>query len=222
MPLKNLDRTVIVLDLDDTLYQEIAYVESGLLEVSEWVKTHYEVDIYKPLLQMYKQGVADWLSSACALAGLPASIKESFLWVYRLHSPHIALSDATEHALSRFLSEAMAVAILTDGRSISQRKKLNALGLSGLPAYISEEYDSVKPSPQRFYRIMLDIPAEYYIYIGDNVKKDFWAPNKLGWITYGLRSNGKNIHDQDLTSIDEYCAPHRWIFELMEIMQDVE
>ena len=37
--------------------------------------------------------------------------------------------------------------------------------------------------------------ANFY-YIGDNVVKDFIAPNQLGWTTICLLDNGQNIHKQ--------------------------
>ena len=73
--------------------------------------------------------------------------KESLLWAYRLHDPNIKLSDDIEETLSLLKKKKAKIIILTDGRSITQRLKINALGLNHLPNYISEDFNSEKPSP---------------------------------------------------------------------------
>ena len=56
------------------------------------------------------------------------------------------------------------------------------------------------------------IPSNKYIYVGDNVDKDFIAPNELGWLSIGLMPNPSFIH---------YCnendsSKHRRLFPYSE------
>ena len=207
--------TVVVLDLDDTLYKEADYHASGLADVCRWINALYNISVTEKLDKLRESGEKDLLAGLCRLIGLPLSVKESLLWVYRLHQPAINLSATTSEFL-KHLESNHQVAILTDGRSISQRLKLKSLGLSHLPVYISEEHGSDKPSPVRFELIMREMPAELYFYIVDNLNKDFIAPNNLGWKTVCLRDDGRNIHRQDLTKLSSNQHPSHWIDSLHE------
>ena len=48
-------------------------------------------------------------------------------------------------------------------------------------------------------------------YVGDNLKKDFIAPNMLGWLTVCLKDDGRNIHRQEVEDLEEGMRPKRWI-----------
>ncbi len=213
----DLTATVFVFDLDDTLYQEADYRESGLREICLWLHEYCRKSIVAQLNILAAQGEDDLLSAACRLASLPESAKESLLWIYRLHVPKIQLKESVKQTIQYFESVAQ-VAILTDGRSITQRLKLKALGLSHLPVYISEDYNSEKPHPLRFQKIMQDMPAQHYVYIADNPKKDFFAANTLGWTTIGVKGNEKNIHSQRVDGISSEYLPMRWIDDLCKLL----
>lgn len=211
-------QSVIVFDLDDTLYKEVDYQTSGHNAVCQWVESVYGKSLWDELQSLRAADVPDLLGELCRVAGLPITVKESLLWVYRLHQPRINLAPEVAELLSN-LNANFHVAILTDGRSITQRLKLKALALDHLPTYISEEYGSEKPSSDRFELIMRDLPAKGYVYVGDNPKKDFIAPNALGWRTFGVRDQGKNIHTQNLEGLDVNQLPNEWIDSLEEILK---
>lgn len=207
--------TVLVLDLDDTLYKEADYVLSGINHIAELLKKTTQQDIKEKLFSFHQNNPKDdFLELACQLTALPTSSKESLLWAYRTHYPSISLDDETKQWLKWCKKEYHALVILTDGRAITQRLKISALGLSDIPAYISEEWNSEKPNPKRFLAIQEKWGDKNYIYIGDNIKKDFIAPQKLNWITIGLKNDGHNIHSQDNTSAT--YQPEYWVNCLTE------
>lgn len=213
---------VIVLDLDDTLYSEYDYQTSGIKAVAKLIAELYGHDITKQILCWRDDGERDLWGRACMLLGLPDSVKESLLWVYRLHDPQISLDEVTFNALRRIRSLVKAVIILTDGRSVTQRKKLQILGLGDLHVYISEEYHSEKPDPSRYKVIMLDFPAFQYVYVGDNPKKDFISPNALGWKTVGIRGGLKNIHPQSTEGLPSSALPKTWINSLSDMIELIQ
>ncbi len=213
-----LPQTVVVLDLDDTLYQEADYHASGLREVCKWVETLYGKSVTSELVGLQGQGERDLLGEISRLADVPLTVKDSLLWIYRLHAPSIALRDEVRVMVQRLEKLCCAVVVLTDGRSISQRQKLKALGLAHLPVYISEEYGSEKPDALRYERIMSDFPAQAYVYVGDNPQKDFVAPNALGWQTIGLRGDKRNIHSQECDELRPEYLPKTWINTLDELL----
>lgn len=212
---------VVIFDLDDTLYKEIDYQISGFNAVCTWINDVYGFTLFSELEKLIQLKVQDVLGGLCDAAGLQPSVKETLLWVYRLHQPLIQLSPGVDAFLNELETNCQA-AILTDGRSVSQRLKLKSLGLSHLPAYISEDYGSEKPAPDRFKLIMREMPAMRYVYVGDNLKKDFLAPNELGWISICLRDNGKNIHKQILAEEINNQKPKFWIDNFFELKGIIE
>jgi len=202
--------TFLIFDLDDTLYNEIDYRHSGIKAVGRYIENVYRTKIVDELMNA-AETQTDFLEAACKIAALPSTIKETLLWVYRLHMPDIRLDHETALFLEQVQQDGFRVAVLTDGRSITQRLKLKALGLDHLPVYISEEYSSSKPDQKRFEQVMNDAAAENYVYIADNPSKDFVAPNSLGWLTVGIRGGERNIHSQDCSSLDTRFHPLVWI-----------
>ena len=209
-------RATVVFDLDDTLFYEDDYLESGVLAVAAELERLYGRDLSEELLAA-KAAQADIWQCACDALALPESVKSSLLWLYRLHRPTISLAQPTQELLQRVRAQARHVAIITDGRSISQRQKLAALGLLHWPLYISEEYGSQKPEPRRFRQVMSDLPATHYVYIADNPQKDFRAPNQLGWLSFGLRAGVRNVHRQDEATLAPEDRPHHWLNNLAEL-----
>jgi len=57
-----------------------------------------------------------------------------------------------------------------------------------------------------------------FLYVGDNSKKDFVAPNRLGWRTICLKNDGHNIHEQDF-SLSEDFLPRNVVNSIIEIIQ---
>jgi len=208
---------VIVFDLDDTLYQENEYNRSGVIAVANEVEILYGKNITEKLLEVRERKGDIW-RHACELLDLPLSVKESFLWMYRLHEPVIELDPKVATIVKEVSIAAHKVAILTNGRSITQRMKLNALGLLEYPLYISEEYSSNKPEKKCFQQIMYDFVVPNYAYVADNPSKDFIAPNSLGWRSIGIRGSDKNIHDQNVSELKDVCLPDLWVGHFEDVI----
>jgi len=214
----NPKKTCLVLDLDDTLYKEYDYQTSGLKYVEEQVLKLYDVDLRGKLLELRDRGVNDIFLELTNILNIPSSIKDSFLMMYRYHKPNIALTLGANKFIESALHNFGKVVILTDGRSISQRLKLESLSLLKIPVFISEEWNSTKPDNKRFVVIMEKYSnCTQFCYIADNPSKDFIAPNILGWKTIGLRNTGKNIHIQK-NSPNKDFNPDKWVENLADII----
>lgn len=213
----NPKKTCLVLDLDDTLYKEYDYQTSGLKYVEEQVLKLYSIDLRGKLLELRDQGVNDIFLELTNMLNIPNSIKDSFLMMYRYHKPNIELTLATKKFIETALNKFSKVVILTDGRSVSQRLKLNSLSLLNIPVFISEEWNSTKPDNKRFVTIMKKYDTcSNFCYVADNPSKDFIAPNALEWISICLKGNQNNIHSQDENNIKKN-SPHYWVNNLSEI-----
>ena len=221
---------VVVFDLDDTLYKEQDYLRSAYREIAARIESRYG---NLPLLSRRGQGWSDppldrmlrWRQDGenvfqrlIEAYGLDLTVND-LLTIYRSHIPAIRLDEETKSLLDRLYPYAV-LGLITDGRSLTQRHKIDALGLSAYmdekDILISEETGFEKPSDEPFRHFMERYPSRTYYYIGDNPAKDFIAPNHLGWTTVCLLDDGRNIHPQDF-SLSQQMLPRHRISQLSEI-----
>ncbi|HHQ4471515.1 HAD family hydrolase [Aeromonas sp. S41-2] len=208
---------VWVFDLDDTLFSELEYQTSGYQAICKVIKSLYDKDIYSVIDDAVK-GNKDVLSEICYFLGLPLALKDSFIWIYRLHAPDITLREGVVDFLLKVEPFSKAIAIITDGRSVSQRLKISSLGLDHYEILVSEEWQETKPQLGRFeYLQKKYLDASGFVYVGDNLTKDFVGPNKLGWITIGIKDSGQNIHPQIINSVDSDHLPKFWVNNFYEL-----
>lgn len=202
----------IVLDLDDTLYPEIDYLKSAYSYIASMI-SNSPTSLYKVMLEKYKLGedVFNYLETEFNVS------KSSLLDYYRFHKPNIKLYDGVVVFLHE-LSQSYNYSIVTDGRSKTQRNKIQALGIESFMSniVISEEIRSEKPNIENFQKAIIGLNSKHNFYIGDNINKDFVTPNKMGWTTICLKDSGQNIHTQDFSISDEYL-PHYCFNSWLEI-----
>ncbi|MDW3167953.1 HAD family hydrolase [Vibrio sp. Y184] len=207
---------VWVFDLDDTLYSEREYQLSGYRYIANHLQTLFQQDVCHVIDKADAEG-QDVLSEICRALSLPESVKESLLWMYRLHVPSIQLAQETKKILDQIKTN-YSVAIITDGRCLSQRNKLLALGMENVETFVSEEWDEVKPGKLRFQEVEKRYPkSKQFIYVGDNVKKDFVMPNQMGWMTIGIKDDGCNIHHQNVSAVESSYLPQIWVDSISNI-----
>ena len=211
------ENTVFVFDLDDTLYSERDYYLSGIQAVVDKASMLFKSDVRSLVCKLIADGEEDLWGGVCKSLGLPDSVKDCLLWEYRLHTPNINLSPEVDRLLNLLKEHSAGIAVLTDGRIVTQKIKLLALGLDNLPAFISETTGAEKPSQDRFVEIQDIFEASEFVYLGDNPQKDFLAPNRLGWSTYGVRCNGQNIHSQDVRGLEKDFLPDHWLSSLIDL-----
>lgn len=207
--------TVICFDLDDTLYKEIDFVKSAYGEIAEIVGHPKAV---QQMLDWYHEGKNVFAELISAYA-LDISIGEC-LRLYRNHYPKITLDPGVKEFLEELKEYGAKLGLITDGRSISQRNKIKALGLEGMfhKVILSEEFGSEKPDLRNYRAIMDAFPErEFFIYVGDNPAKDFISPNQLGWDTYCLKQDKRNIHGQTFSGAKENM-PHHVISNIQELL----
>lgn len=200
----------IIFDLDDTLCLETYYVKSGFSAIAD---AFGDCTLADKLWQLFCQDK----SNVYQRAGFTKEQCERAIDIYRNHKPTIKLDDKVVQLLKKLRLDGYKLGIITDGRPNGQRAKIEALGLEKLvdKIIITDELGGVeyrKPNPKAF-----ELMKEYFgvefcrmVYVGDNPKKDFIAPDKLGMqsVYYknpnGLYSNAVyNVQAQEITSISE-------------------
>jgi putative hydrolase of the HAD superfamily len=208
--------TVIVFDLDDTLYLEIDFVRSGYVAVGAWLGI---ADFAARAQAAFDGGVRTHIfDRVLAELGLGADqqLVDGAVECYREHYPTIALAPDARRYL--FHSGPRSLALLSDGYAVTQANKVAALGLDhGMfePLVLTGAWgrDYWKPHPRGFELIEQHFgraPSDY-VYVADNPAKDFVAPRRLGWRTVQIERPGR-VHvggvvaasaDAVIASLDE-------------------
>lgn len=222
---------VICFDLDDTLYKEIDYLKSAYSEIAEYAAGQctgcsdsvniLTIKAYNRMLDAYREGL-NAFEELNRFLGLELPVSD-YLYIYRNHKLKIALSEDVVQTLDALNAEDIRLGLITDGRSVQQRNKIKALGLGrwieNEDVVISEEFGSEKPAFANYEYFMNRYPECHdFTFVGDNLKKDFVAPNALGWMTVCLKDDGRNIHRQRVDDIKEGMMPKRWIKTLLELL----
>ena len=222
---------VICFDLDDTLCKEIDCLKSAFREIAEYSAEHCHgcsVPVavlahkaYDVMIAAYQEGqnAFDVLNS---FLGLDLPIAD-YLYIYRNHKPKIALCEDVVRTLDALKAEGVRIGLITDGRSVQQRNKIEALGLGrwieNADIVVSEEFGSEKPALANYEYFMKRYPECHdFTYVGDNPRKDFIAPNSLGWMTICLKDDGRNIHRQEFSTVKEEAMAKRRIETLLELI----
>lgn len=209
------ERCVVVFDLDDTLFPERDFVCSGFRAVSNLLSGHTGANHYSHLVELFDAQHADPFGQLLAECGA-AIDKALLIQTYREHQPEVALSDAVVQLLDDFCATGKELGVLTDGRTTTQRNKIRALGLDRWTdaIVISEEFGSAKPAERNYRHFEQLLPGRQYVYVGDNLAKDFIAPNRLGWQTVCVLGSGQHIHSQHRTTFPKEAMPQYWIERL--------
>lgn len=203
---------VVVFDLDDTLFLERIFCRSGFRVIERELKMIFGSRMAGVAMRMdsalrRREGHFDMLERI--LASLPdeelapeerSGLMNGLVETYRTHIPEgLALPADRMDVLRELQRRNVAMGIITDGRSATQRRKIEALGLRNFVApnniLISEETGFDKSSPENFRHFVRAYPeALRFIYVGDNEKKDFLIPNLMGWTTLKCAYGIDHVH----------------------------
>lgn len=180
---------ILVFDLDDTLYDESRFVESGFRAVAHFGREKFGWDEQDSLAQMLgtlaregRGAVFDrWLT---AHGRHSKALVAACVRTYRHHKPALSLFPAAASLLPTL--SARPLYLVTDGHKIVQANKVAALGIAPLfrKCFITHRYGvrHAKPSPYCFELIRQREQTDWrqIVYIADDPSKDFVGLNPLG------------------------------------------
>jgi putative hydrolase of the HAD superfamily len=179
---------LFVFDIDDTVFLERDYVQSGFDAVGGWMSCRFgTVGFGEVCWQMFIAGVrGNTFERALDELGVAdaGSLGAELVGVYRRHTPSIALLPDAATILQSLPRD--RVAVITDGPVASQRKKFHALGLdqyAGLVIVTGEMGDGFGKPDQRSFRMAekwSGVAGSRCVYFGDNPDKDLQGPEQLG------------------------------------------
>lgn len=173
------DIDVVIFDLDDTLYSEKEYVRSGYHMIAEYFT---KPELEEQMWTVFKSG-GKAIDEVLKVNNL-LEMKEVALKIYRYQKPNIHLYNGVAEMLARIRMK-KKVGLITDGRPEGQRAKISSLGICVDKIIITDELGGVlfrKPNQKAFHLMkeFFNVPFERMVYVGDNFKKDFIAPQRLG------------------------------------------
>lgn len=190
---------VLVFDLDDTLYEERTYVESGLRAVAEFGEGKYgwgsefSFRFMVEILNRVGRGAIfdHWLMQ---YGRYSKALTKKCVDVYRHHTPSLHLFKSAKQLLPHLKKYPMY--IVTDGHKLVQEKKVEALGIESQFSYIflTHRYGlrNAKPSTYCFELIKKREKCQWedMLYVGDNPAKDFVNLNRLRMTTVRVLTGG--------------------------------
>lgn len=213
----------IVFDIDDTLYDlmqpfqlahEKYFAAKTSMNVSElFMKSRNYANI---ILAQEKQGLItpeDTFPKRIQMtyqdAGLSVSLVNAALFEqeYRLRQKEISLFPCMEQALNICRDAQIPIAVLTNGNSRGQRKKISALKLERWfdndHIFISGETGYQKPDIMAFRHIeaKLGYKPEDTWYVGDTYEADIASAAQAGWHSIWF-NHRKNILRADALPAD--------------------
>jgi len=179
---------VPIFDLDDTLYSERSFVESGFEAVASRLANDHRWPLEESM---------NYMLSTLELEGRgkvfnrllqkhnceTAKNVRQCVDTYRKHVPNIRLNRDADFILKFFSNKSYLV---TDGHKLVQSRKVNALGLESRlkKIFITHRYglQHAKPSVHCFDLIRKHEKCAWQdmFYVGDNPAKDFVNLNPLG------------------------------------------
>lgn len=198
----------VVFDIDDTLYLERDYVQSGFRAVSSWAEDWLGIrDFYGACWREFESGrrstIFNQALAACGQDTVSEELISGLVELYRSHSPHILWAPDAEKGIEQVASR-YPIAVISDGPIVSQSRKADALGLRSIasPVVLTERFGRQfrKPHTYAFAHVAECVHARRYVYVADNPAKDFAGPNELGWRTIRVRRQGGLYHSMESKS----------------------
>jgi len=185
---------IVAFDLDDTLYRELDYVESGFRAVADHIADSQPItsdEAYEFLIKsMERNGRGQQFDDLLvAIGAFTIRRRDQLVQVYRQHIPRIKLPTESSSVLSAIAADGHRLFLATDGNHHVQNLKVEALGLRSYVehAYLTGRYghEAAKPGTKVF-KLMLErtrAEAADLVYVGDNPRKDFIGIRSLGGST---------------------------------------
>jgi putative hydrolase of the HAD superfamily len=209
----------VLLDLDNTLYDEHQFVKSGFKAVSQAMAQKFGINektVYRSFSHIFlKHGRKQVFTQVLGDLGIyDDEIVSEMVEVYRSHMPHISAFRDAHNVLLR-IKQKCSLGLITDGLRGIQENKVKALNLSGyfdVITYADDYGGKYSPKPFLVTLEQLQVTANESVYVDDNPQKGFAVAKELGIQTVRiLRGEHKNLKVDD-----ERCKPD---FEIRNLYQ---
>lgn len=202
-----------LIDLDDTLYAETDYVDSGYRAIAPVIAEAAGIPADEALFHLRyefrKFGRTGAFDRVLRTLGAPSLPVSKLVEVYREHVPDIAFYPHAEEALIR-LSSVAPVAIVTDGTPAMQRRKVTALGLGTRVNAVVYCWECQAPKPEvgGYLKAAAELgadPARAFV-VGDDPFHDMAAAQALGVGAARVRTGRLADLDHPMPGVTEHSS----------------
>ena len=190
-----------IFDLDETLYDESTYVQSGLKHVARHIADQGDLNADQLFNCMESEfrfnGRTNVFQRLTSTFPDLTHTLDDLVSIYRKHLPTIELYADSRDTLSKLQDEKLY--LVTDGNRNVQWNKIRALKLEGKfrGIFVTDEHGhgASKPGTLCFSKIRSECQADWsnMVYVGDDPHKDFLNIKKLGMRT--IRVNRGRFKD---------------------------
>ncbi len=207
----------VCFDLDDTLYDYLRYAKSGLDETGDYLEAltgrQYHAELYDIYFEEdITEGTFDVLAERY---GFSSELVDEMIEAYHGATDSLEPYPETESVLGELVDE-YRLGCITDGRE--GHMKLRRLGIREYfdEALVTPNIGRSKNDPDVFRHVLskLSVSPRAAVYVGDDPRTDFRAPNELGMTTIRIR-RGRYT---DLEPTDEAAVPDHEIQNLDAVL----
>ena len=195
----------IIFDLDDTLYDEEEYVHEAFLNTADCISDRFEYlsrdALYKRMLELLAtNGRGKIFDEIIKEFNLPLSVSE-VVSMYRNTLPKLSLYEDATAFLDALSKTEIKTGLITDGCSLVQHNKVNALSLETKLNFIlvTDDFKLSKPDSGVYLKCLEGlgiVNPKDAVYIGDNPGKDFIGAREIGMKTIRIiRPRGMHMKD---------------------------
>lgn len=219
----------LIFDLDDTLYPERDFAIGGFRAAAHWAETELGVAInVDRMVGLLDDGHLGKLFTIVLAEAKPDHTPDelkAFVRAYGRQKPALSLFPDAAAALPRWQART-ALGLITDGHAETQHTKIAALLLGERFSHIiatgalGPDRAFHKPHPHAFELMQAKLGGmgDRFVYVGDNLSKDFVAPNALGWTTVWIdRPHHRHHRIHKNTSAPEGGKPQLIVHDLNEL-----
>ncbi|NOZ01720.1 MAG: HAD hydrolase-like protein [Deltaproteobacteria bacterium] len=194
--------TMVVFDLDDTLYPEVQFVRGGIMAAGARLdgilgRRTNAGEVFGDMLRRY--GVAKVFDRGLDALGIDvdSGFVGELVRAFRDHEPSLTPYPGIPELLHGLVEHGVRLGLISDGPAQVQRNKWSALGLD-VPFEVvlfTDELggrDTWKPDPAAFVEVQrrTGLSGMALAMVGDRPEKDFPAADALGWRTLRVRHAG--------------------------------
>jgi putative hydrolase of the HAD superfamily len=183
----------VLFDLDDTLYPERRFVDSGFAAVGDFLSPRTgrsAAELTARLVALHdEQGRGHLFDTLLAELGRgkDPDLVLACLLVYRTHAPILEPFPGVVDALAALRAAGIRTGIVSDGHAATQHRKLAALPevASRLDAVVMTDdlgptHAKPSPSPFRIASLLLGIGPSDAVYVANDRRKDFRGAREAG------------------------------------------
>lgn len=220
---------VVIFDLDDTLIPERKFIESGYNHIANLISKNFnlEHDIVFNLLMGTFEKKSTFVFNR-VLEKLDIKYNENYISKlvseYRNHKPNITVYPDVLPSLNYLRENDIKLGIISDGYYNSQFNKLEAININYyfehiiLTDKLGKKYWKPHTKSFKIMQGFFDVDYAEMIYIGDNIEKDFVAPNRLGMKSVIIKRDNSIYSNLNWGKYDSIHYPMHSINQLTDIV----